>query len=104
MGAERAVGQSPVAAGDVDWRVAVFTSSQDSISDPEDPNEKQVDGNAILNLTGFPAGIDRPMKMELNPPLDGAWSHNFIVTGNVFNGATNGDDIVTRKYRYIPAP
>lgn len=96
------MGQSPVAAGDVDWRVAVFTS-QDT-AEPETPTLKAVDGNAILNLTGFPTGIDRPMKMQLNPPIAGDSAHNFVVTGNVFNGTTNGDDIVTRKYRYTPAP
>lgn len=95
-----AVGQVPDGT-DLNWRVAAYkTAEPSSPGVPSNPLDT-IPWSNLLAFTGSVSGFDIPLSIELNPI---PWNpyHNFIVTGNVYNGTTHGDDILTRRFLFTP--
>lgn len=95
-----AAGQTPNGSN-VDWRIGVFHSGAvTSPDDPTDPNIKQFFGTP-LSVTGSGGGNDAPVHIEFSP-ASSPYLHMFLVTGNIYNGSTAGDDVTVRKFRFEP--
>jgi hypothetical protein len=92
--------QLPTSTTDMNLRAIVFSSDDDGVT-AGDPGTKSSSG-APVDVSGTASGGDIPRHLELvNSTVGfGDLAHNFIVAGDVWNGTTNGFDVLTRRFRF----
>lgn len=96
---------------DLDWRFAAFTSVAVG-TDPTNPALKAPFGNTLEffgsvptpspflpDLIELPISLEQSLNLETGP--NNTQFHNFILTGNIYNGQAAGADQLTRRVRFF---
>jgi len=101
---------------DLDWRATVYSSAAVIGQDPTDPAIKTPYDNSTLGFSGntptpspFSSDlVEVPISLVPSLNLEGGSAgpryHNFVVTGNIYNGSTPvdyGADQLTRRIRFF---
>lgn len=97
---------------DLDWKISAYSSVMPNGADPANPFDKSayastlVYSGSVATPSPFSSDfVEVPISLVPSLNLEGGTTgpryHNFVITGNIYNGTTPGADQLTRRVRFF---